>query len=812
MAEPVLVVDDDPTVLGLLAHVGRARGLDVIGVRTPAEAVDALSGRSIGVAVVDLRLGHESGLDVIRTLRAHDPSTESIVISADRRLSSALESYAQDVFAFVPKPFDPVQLFTTVDRALERRRSTLERQRLTWELALLNEVAAILASSLELEVVLQRAAERIATAFQAEFVFIRLRPIDRGEPQVVAAVGADRRELERGLAAWKGIWPSDRTLEQGEIARVDVVTDQAFVQSELYQQYKWQSSLVVPIAVSDEVLGAITVASMTPRRFGERDGLFLQTIGRQFAVAVTNAQLYERVHRAKVEWERTFDAISDPIAVFDGRGRTMRVNSALARLRDWKITETQGRTCAEVGLCGGGCPDCVVGRSSRENRAIDREIVTADGRIFAVTTLPVIVRSGAVVQFAKEVTEERRRAARMRELSQELRSTNAELVSTLDRLRSTQAQLVQSEKLSAIGLLVAGVAHELNNPLTSIIGYAQLVHEALESRPELGAAAPGLIDDVSRVLTESERAAKIVRNLLTFARRQTSERIRQDVADLCQRVVQLRAYDFRLKGIEVSVQVAAPLPPVYADGSQIQQVLLNLLLNAEQAMKESATRRIDIAVKAEPECGAVLIEVRDTGHGIDAENLRRIFDPFFTTRGVGEGTGLGLSIAYGIVRDHGGQIWAESSQEKRSTSFFVRLPARDEAGLGALHGDVLVAHTDSVVRDYFSAVFLAWGYPVRPAANLREALESLAEDNVRLALVDRTVVEPDPAKWIDAWERRARRPGAGAVLIAIAPASGDDETLRFLRQEARVVLAPPYDLYQLRRTLVAAVEAREPRP
>ena len=783
----------------MLTHAGRSRGVEVVGVRTTAEALSMLAARSFGVAVVDLRLGAESGLDVIRHVRAHDASTESIVISADNRLSIALESYAHDVFAFVPKPFDPAQLFATVDRALERRRGALERQRLTWELSLLNEVAAIVASSLEIEVVMQRAAERIATAFQAEYVVIRLRPSDRGEPRVIATVGHDRQELDRAYAE-RGIWPSDRTLVRGEVVRIGDVSKEEFAKTELYARHEWRSTLSVPIAVSDEVLGAIVVSSMVPDRFVAADETFLQTIGRQFAVAVTNAQLYERVHRAKVEWERTFDAISDPIAVFDSHGRTMRVNAALARLREWRITETQGRTCAEVGLCGGDCPNCVVGQSSRENRSFEREVSTADGRIFAVTTLPVTGRSGTVVQFGKEVTEERRRAAQLRGMSQELGSTNKELVSTLDRLRSTQAQLVQSEKLSAIGLLVAGVAHELNNPLTSIIGYAQLVSEELEGQIELLGRNDSLREDVGRILTESERAAKIVRNLLTFARRQTAERVRQDLADLCARVVQLRAYDFRLKGVEVVTHIADHLPPVYADGGQIQQVLLNLLLNAEQAMRQSESKRLDIVVSYDAESAAVLTEVRDTGHGIDTANLRRIFDPFFTTRGVGEGTGLGLSIAYGIVRDHGGQIWAESHREQR-TSFFTLLPARVDGPLAEKVGTVLVGHGDPVVREFLSAVFVGWGFAVRPAPNLQEAIESLTEDEIGVAVIDRTVVEPDPARWRAAWGARTR-PG---VMIAIGPSSAERDALQFFRDEARVVLAPPYDLFQIRRALVTAV-------
>jgi len=147
---------------------------------------------------------------------------------------------------------------------------------------------------------------------------------------------------------------------------------------------------------------------------------------------------------------------------------------------------------------------------------LDEEITTADDRIFAVTTVPVADASGTAVLVAKEMTEERRRARQLRRLSQEVSATNAALVATVDRLRTTQAQLVQAEQLSAIGQLVAGVAHELNNPLTSVIGYAQLVHAEVTSKPALAAAGQALLEDMSRIVSESDRAARIVRNLLTF--------------------------------------------------------------------------------------------------------------------------------------------------------------------------------------------------------------------------------------------------------------------------------------------------------
>ncbi len=189
--------------------------------------------------------------------------------------------------------------------------------------------------------------------------------------------------------------------------------------------------------------------------------------------------------------------------------------------------------------------------------------------MFTVTTLPMPDSSGAAVQFAKEITRERQRAWLLRSLSQEVSVTNAELVATVDRLHTTQAQLVQAEKLSAIGQLVAGVTHELNNPLTSVIGYAQLVHEEMAANPKLAAETGGLMDDVTRILLESERAARIVRSLLTFARQQTAEREAHDIADLCRRVANLRAYDSRLKGIEVVTQLTDDLPPVYIARGQL---------------------------------------------------------------------------------------------------------------------------------------------------------------------------------------------------------------------------------------------------
>lgn len=759
-AERILIVDDDPFVLGLLTHVGETRGLPVVGVRTPDEADAEMTARAFGVAIIDLRLGAESGLDLVKRLRAHDAAIETIVISPDGRLSSALDSFEQDVFAFLPKPLDPAHVFATVERALERRRGAIERRRLTWELALLNEISEIVASSLEIEAALQRAVDRVRVAFDCDHASVRLTPVS-----VDAVVVQANAEGERSRA----VAPMAECL----------------------------STVSAPITAGDHSLGVITLASAARNAFSADDERVIVTIGRQFGVAVANAQLYRRVHRAKIEWERTVDAISDPIAVFDADGRTMRTNTALAALCGWRITETPGRRCTETGLCGGDGPDCLVTRALADGQRHEAEVVTSDQRIFAVTTLPVPGAS-AVVLFAKEVTAERRQAARLREISAELTTANAELTVTVGRLQTTQAQLVQSEKLSAIGQLVAGVAHELNNPLTAVIGYVQLVQRALVQRPELSVAGTGMLEDLERVLSESERAASIVRNLLTFARKQSSERARTDIADVCRRVLTLRTYAHDVQVVEIETHLDAALPPVFVDAGQIQQALLNLVLNAAQALRDVVGARLTVRATAEPGASAVLVTVSDNGHGIDAENLPRVFDPFFTTRDVGEGTGLGLSIAYGIVRDHGGQIWAESAEGR--TTFFVRLPARFDEQSGQSRQAAIVAHADGVSRDFLLAVLAGWGYSVRAAANVREALDHVAAGDADLLFLDPALVAPDAARWAGTWSGALPRMRMVAIDGPVVP----EDAARFLRAAAAFVLTPPFDLPRIWAATLAA--------
>ena len=392
-------------------------------------------------------------------------------------------------------------------------------------------------------------------------------------------------------------------------------------------------------------------------------------IAGQIVVAVQNARLHDIVRQASASGRRpsTRSATRSPSSTI--AAELLRGNTALAAHLGRPITGLRGLTCAEVGFCGGGvrprgrrarCTErwpsrrrgrrsrCPTGRSSasRPSRS-DRPRPTA--RRWS--------------RSRKNVTEEIASARRLRQMSDELATANGRLVATLEQLKSTQAQLLQAEKLSAIGQLVAGVAHELNNPLTSVIGYAQLLEEELRDRrraraPSAGSRARPAADRRGVRARRADRPQPAGVCAAPGGRARAAGRRRACAT----RVLALR--DLRVPADRRSSSPPSfepGLPPVLADGGQLQQALLNLVLNAEQAMRGARRphagrrRRATTHASTPWSCRSPTPATAST-----TTNLSRIFDPFFTTRDVGEGTGLGLSICYGIVRDHGGQITVES--------------------------------------------------------------------------------------------------------------------------------------------------------
>jgi PAS domain S-box-containing protein len=361
-------------------------------------------------------------------------------------------------------------------------------------------------------------------------------------------------------------------------------------------------------------------------------------LGRQLSNAVENLSLLDDVMQSQRELEDTFDSIAHLVAVFDRLGRIVHVNNAFASRIGCTREELIERPLAEViGPELAAWLSELASESPRpDGRApIMREIldpVLKGSFMMTVTDLlnPEHERVGSVI-VARDLTPQTKLEAEREEL---------------------RKRLTQSEKLAALGQFVAGIAHELNNPLQGVLGHLELLRVT-------GAFPKQLRREVQTIYREADRAAKIVRNLLVFAGSRRVPRRPVSLNGVLQKVVALRAAACRAGGIEVVRHYDEKLPRVQSDPLLLHQVFLNMVMNAEHAIASTAAGgRIEITTSADPARRMIVATIRDTGCGFAPEVLSHIFEPFYTTKEVGKGTGLGLAIAYGIVQDHGGQIIA----------------------------------------------------------------------------------------------------------------------------------------------------------
>ena len=362
-------------------------------------------------------------------------------------------------------------------------------------------------------------------------------------------------------------------------------------------------------------------------------------------------------------------------------------------------------------------------------------------------------------------------------------------------LRRTQEQLLQSEKMSAVGQLISGVAHELNNPLTAILGYAQL----LEQEP----LADRHRDFVEKLHRQAQRTHRIVQNLLSFARQRKPQKAEVDLRQVLEDTLALRDYDLKLNNITVERDYQGRLPMVYADSHQIEQVFLNIINNSVDAMLDGSNGGV-LRARIFAEHGYVCAEVRDSGPGI--HDLKRVFDPFYTTKSIGKGTGLGLSICYGIVKEHGGEILAGNHPEGGAV-FTVRLPLAAEAGpapgpvWGAgesalLRGRILIVDDELSVLEFEREVLLGVGAQVVAVDNGDEAIACLRAEEFDAILLDGKM----PGRWdgpdIYHWVEENRPAMAAHVLLTVSDLS-DRRIRRFLETTRCPCIVKPFEVKDL---------------
>lgn len=380
-----------------------------------------------------------------------------------------------------------------------------------------------------------------------------------------------------------------------------------------------------------------------------------------------------------------------------------------------------------------------------------------------------------------------------------------ELYSDVTKQRQDQEKLLQTEKMAALGQLVSGIAHELNNPLTVILGYAQLL---------LGQGLqPSQLGPARSVYQEAERARRIVKNLLYFARQNRPERTSVDLNEIVERTIALRSYELKVEDIVVECELTPNLPRTLADPYQLQQVILNLVVNAEQALLEDRGRgHISIrtghsSVGSRRPAGSIFLEVSDDGPGIAPAIASRVFDPFFTTKAAGLGTGLGLSIVYGIVHQHGGEVTFEN-QRTGGAKFTIELPVVSASEKFESHGPGTSAQADSSPRRFLvvedeptvaqliADVLREEGHHVEAVLDSQEGLTRLSRAEYDLVICDLRMPRLDGPAFYDALVRSGSPVRDKVVFITGDTLSA--RSLKFLEEKKLPYLAKPFLVEELK--------------
>jgi two-component system NtrC family sensor kinase len=485
--------------------------------------------------------------------------------------------------------------------------------------------------------------------------------------------------------------------------------------------------------------------------------------------------------RSEARYRHLVESASDAIVTLDANGRFTTVNHAAENISGYKREELVGQWFAPM------LPDDDLPKAlghfqqalAGETGLFETQFYRKDGetRIISVT-YSTPQKDEEVLCLIRDVTDQ----------------------------KMLQEQLIQSEKMSAIGQLVSGVAHELNNPLAGISAFAQLLLAEKRFPPDQRTAA-------ETIYSEARRASRIVQNLLTFARQHKAEKVQTSINQVLDDTLELRGYELRVRGIDVRREYDESLPDTMADAHQLQQVFLNLITNAEQAMEQRDGHHHRLTVRTRRNADTIRIEVEDTGAGIPANLVERIFNPFFTTKPTGSGTGLGLSISLGIVREHEGRIWAENPPSG-GARFIVEIPVTaprtsgEHAALAPLaqHGidnlRVLVVDDEASVRVSLQRYLAGKGHEVETTASGEDALSRLKISKYDAVIVDMRMPDLSGEQLFE--RLRSNDPSHAERVIFTTGDLVNEQMRRFLDGTGRPCVPKPFEFSSFDQALPAA--------
>lgn len=646
----VLVLEDQPADAELTVHELRRAGLELDWQRVETES-DYLAQLDTApdIVLADYSLPQFGAVRALRLMQERGLDIPFIVVTGTVGEEVAVECIKEGAADYLLKD-RLTRLGQAVINALEQQRLREKKRQAeeaqlnrTLELESLFHIANILVEPGELPQKLGRALEEL----------VRIANVDNVG---LAELGASGQALELVASAGKlpvaittlPIDPPESSIMASAYHKREVVVANDYLNhpyaiDQVGNDLGIGSVAAFPMVVGERALGVVSAVSRQTDHFDPRRLSLLTTIVNGLGAMLENAHLQEAILESQENYRTVVDNANDGI-VINQDGKRVFVNTAFLQLFGFDH-ESQALGKPMTQNIVPEDREMVRERVERRQRGdsvpniYEYRIQRPDGEVRTIQTSAVATTyqgKPATMAVIRDVTEHRR----------------------------LQEQLIQSDKLAALGTLVSGVAHEVNNPLTGAMGLLQLV-----LRRDL---AEDLKSDLQTVQDETNRAVRVMRNLLSFAREHKPEVSLVSVNEILEATLELRAYELRSQNVTLHKQLDPDLPKIMADPHQLGQVFFNLVVNAEQAMTEAGIQGT-ISVRTERRSEDIYVVIADDGPGIPPEVHNKLFEPFFTTKPVGKGTGLGLSIAYGIIEEHGGVLSVESEVGK-GAAFTIKLP------------------------------------------------------------------------------------------------------------------------------------------
>ena len=675
----ILVVDDEPQIVDAVsAYLRRKAGYRVTCAESGQAAIEILGNSVrpgvplIDLVVMDMRMPGMTGLEVLQWLRNHETLayTRFIMLTAASGEDEKVDALSAGADDYILKPYHPQELLARINTILRTQQLEKQLQRQSQQLAALNQVSNTITTTLEIQRIPEAAVAGIRAVLGVAAAAIFLYE-QEAEALLCQATDGDalRREAFSPVVPGEGV--IGRVYAQRQIALFNDPAE-ALLAHPQYNEAAFliQNVLAVPLLVRRKSLGVLVAYNKPAQPFNDVDRDLLSSLAGAISRAIENALLFHRVRARQQDLEQSrnqlqavMDGILNPIYTINDAWVLVAVNRQKAAELGHRAEAVLGQPCyASLFSRDKPCEHCQVAETLADRRARQWSIAPVgednlpqawDIYAYPIPATPAglsLDQAQAVIVW-QDRTEERR----------------------------LENSLMQAGKLAAIGQLAAGVAHEINNPLTAINANAEMLKMFIPPEDEN-------YESVDLIARAGERAANVVHHLLDFARQNQYAFEEGDVNQSLQQALKLVAYQLQSAGITISCRLADDLPFIRASWEHLKTVWLNLLINARDALvarpaEGNQPPHIEVETRHDHENATVQVLISDNGIGMTSMQLAHIFEPFYTTKDPGRGTGLGLATSHRVVEQHGGQVDVVSRPEE-GTTFIIHIPIARPAQQG----------------------------------------------------------------------------------------------------------------------------------